>query len=355
MSEPTFQLNSYGGGAAPCYLAAVVQPTDLSFTLVGDFAGWVEPGGAPLGTSGNFRVELDKGFPNAEKVRCASINLSSGLVTVASGSGWNGRGSDQSSAAVHQPQSLQGGPCIPVWTATEAREANALVAALVSGEGGLGPQILSWAKIVSGSAGGTISTSVGTSNLIDCTAGNTILDLPVVSLGAVVKVARTDATANTLTVQVSGGLILGPGLSTGVGAIPLNARGSFVELQCDGTNWHVTAGAPDSGWLPFTYANSWASNGGPATGGSAAGYRKIGNIVRLGGSIHNGTNNAAFATALTAFGPMILGSSSLTGIEVPTAGGTTCQVTVSNTAVPSISASSGPTTVVLDGVTWTVD
>lgn len=62
----------------------------------------------------------------------------------------------------------------------------------------------------------------------------------------------------------------------------------------------------DSGWVAFSgYVNSWASNGGPASG--AAGYRIVGNRVELGGSISGGvTGTDAFTLPAAAFPPYAL-------------------------------------------------
>ena len=146
-APPSYLLRSYGGNAWPAYLVSQMGATDLTFALVpapgGSLAGWVEPSGSPLGTSGFFDVEVDVGLPTAEKILCSSINLTSGVVNVATGSGWNGRGNDQSGAQVHQPQSANGGLCRPCLTANEMRESNLLVNALM-GQTPSDGQLVQW-------------------------------------------------------------------------------------------------------------------------------------------------------------------------------------------------------------------
>lgn len=154
-----------------------------------------------------------------------------------------------------------------------------------------------------GSNSQAVSPVAGTLTGITCGAyTGCIVTLPTPTLGVVVGVAKIDATSPSLIIDAgSGGLILGPGFGAGERLAWLGAVGAYVILEADGTNWHVIGGAQDTGWLPIpSYSNSWVSNAGPATGGTVAGYRKIGNTVYLGGTIKTGTT-ATIAMTLPAY------------------------------------------------------
>ncbi len=121
--------------------------------------------------------------------------------------------------------------------------------------------------------------------------------LPAPTAGIAIGFKKADSGAGLNTITAGSGVILGPGTgSAGSASIPCSALGAYVVLQGDGTNWHIVAGQQDSGWVPLTYSNSWVSSGGPASGATAAGYRLIGNEVRLGGAIKSGTNAATAFT-----------------------------------------------------------
>lgn len=125
MAEPTYVVRSYAGGAALASLVQNIGPTDLSFTI-SPTTGWVQKDTNPLGTAGPFTVCLDRFNPNAEKILCSAINLSTGVVTVYSSGGWNGRGYDGSAASSH----VAGATVQPVFSAEEAYEANQTAAGL---------------------------------------------------------------------------------------------------------------------------------------------------------------------------------------------------------------------------------
>jgi hypothetical protein len=145
----------------------------------------------------------------------------------------------------------------------------------------------------------TLSTNLNpgvVGNMYVCTATLTLtLPSPATAgqyIGAKVRSATGIVTIN----RNSSDVIYGAGVA-GTTSITLGADGASVVLMSDGTNWHIVDGAQDTGWLPIpTYTNSWASNSGPATGGTVAGYRLTGNTVRCSGTIKTGTSATAAFT-----------------------------------------------------------
>lgn len=125
MALPSFIVRDYAGGAAPLQLSANIGPTDLTFTLVGDFTDW------PDGVPGPFSISIDDGLGSLEKMLCSAFNTSTGLLNVYTNGVDTGRGYDGTDAVAHIPQPTiqQVRPC---WTAIEASEANT-VAYLVKG------------------------------------------------------------------------------------------------------------------------------------------------------------------------------------------------------------------------------
>lgn len=135
MSEnlPEFIVRSYGGGAVPAQLSTSMGSTDTSFTIVPqspatDLSSWVQDtNGAALGTAGPFVVIIDRFTTSVEKIECASIDLTTGLVTVTVSGDYTGRGFDGTTAQSHYPGGSQAG-VQTCWSAQEAYEANQVVA-----------------------------------------------------------------------------------------------------------------------------------------------------------------------------------------------------------------------------------
>lgn len=123
MAFPSYAIRSYSGSAQSTTLASAMSGTDLTFTVV-NASTWKEINSTnSLGTTGTFVVAVDFGTTTEEKILCSSVNTSTGVVTVWSdGSGNNGRGYDGSTAQGHSPGSSS--PCVPVLSATEAKEFN---------------------------------------------------------------------------------------------------------------------------------------------------------------------------------------------------------------------------------------
>lgn len=132
------------GGAVPTTLVTAITPSDALFTIAA-WTGW------PTSGVGPFFVVIDPGTVLEEKLLLQS--QASGVCTVAGG----GRGVDGTTAKTH----ASGAVIYPVWTATEADEANEHLAS-VSGVHG-----------VAGDVVGTTDTQVLTNKTIDV-ASNTL-------------------------------------------------------------------------------------------------------------------------------------------------------------------------------------
>ena len=118
----------------------------------------------------------------------------------------------------------------------------------------------------------------------------------------------------------------------------------------NGSAWQTFAG--DTGWIAISsYSNSWASNSGPASGGSAAGYRRFGNRVILSGQIKSGASGNAAFTLPSGYRPTV----AMAFPGATTGGGYLfCYWLVATTGVvtPTFSAGNTPS---LDGITFMVD
>ena len=144
MTAPKFVVRSYGGSADVAQLVEEIGATDVSFTIAPD-TGWTELDGSPLGTVGPFCVVIDRFTTSVEKILCSAINLTTGVVTVFTSSGYSGRGYDGTTAQAHVPNGSTSG-VQTCWSASEAYEANQAVAYLLGTAGGtpsLG-EVLTW-------------------------------------------------------------------------------------------------------------------------------------------------------------------------------------------------------------------
>jgi hypothetical protein len=193
-------------------------------------------------------------------------------------------------------------------------------------------------------AGNGYIVTTGTSSLT--------MTLPTPTAGIFIGVKKVDNTTGTITVTAGSGNILGPGVPAATASIPVSAYGAYVTLMADGTNWHIVAGQQDSGWLPFSYSNSYASNEGPATGYTAAGYRITGNVVRLGGSVKTGTTGNAIATLPAGYRPAYANVYLNSFASAAGADPCTFDITSAGVITPTFPAGATP---ILDGLTFTVD
>jgi len=111
---PYAARRSYAGAAPACTLTNAITSADTSALLTGDVANWNST------ANGAFFMVIDPGLSTEEKV----------LVSARSGSSLSSitRGVDGTTAASH----AAGATCYPVFTATDADQANAVAAALTT-------------------------------------------------------------------------------------------------------------------------------------------------------------------------------------------------------------------------------
>ena len=105
---------SYAGAAPACTLTNSITSVDTSALLTGDVTNWTTT------ASGPFFMVIDPGLSTEEKVLVGSRSGSS-LSSLT-------RGVDGTTAASH----AAGSTCYPVFTATDADQANAVAAALTT-------------------------------------------------------------------------------------------------------------------------------------------------------------------------------------------------------------------------------
>lgn len=144
MAAPTYVIRSYGGGAVVAQLQQEMGAVDTSFAIA-PVTGWTEPGGAPLGTSGPFTVVVDRFTGSVEKILCASLNVTTGVIQVFTATGFSGRGYDGTTAQAHVPGGSTSG-VQTCWSSVEAMEANVAAATLLGTAAGTptSGQVMTW-------------------------------------------------------------------------------------------------------------------------------------------------------------------------------------------------------------------
>jgi hypothetical protein len=126
MALPTLVNRATSGKALSSQLNATglasTYTTGQTFTVL-DASTWIDIAtGNPLGQDGSpFTVAVDYGGSAEEKILCSGI--SGNVITIWTDGTLNGRGYDGSSATLHSANAI----AVPVWTATEADEANRAV------------------------------------------------------------------------------------------------------------------------------------------------------------------------------------------------------------------------------------
>jgi hypothetical protein len=236
-------------------------------------------------------------------------------------------------------------PTIGQPDSTEDPKVNNAFAAIVNwANGSIDQSNISSAKGLSPLHWTSQSSNYSASNgdLVEATAGITVT-LPAPVINTLVGVWASSQLVN---VTASSGLIYAPGW-VGVASIPVRFGGGLV-VQGAGTNWVTIGGVPDSGWGSFGFANGWANGGGPAPG-NTVGFRKTGNVVRLGGVITGGVIGAQAVGMPAGYAPaydqLFVQETSWTTFGV---------VIVSHTGAVTPEMSSG-TAICFDGITFTVD
>lgn len=105
---------SYAGAAAACTLTSSISSGDTSLTLTGTVSGW------PNTADGSFHMVIDPGLSTEEKILVGARSTGS-LSSIT-------RGVDGTSASSHSA----GATCYPVFTATDADQANKIVSTLTT-------------------------------------------------------------------------------------------------------------------------------------------------------------------------------------------------------------------------------
>jgi hypothetical protein len=213
-----YSRRSYKGAPVSNSVLGSLAATATSITLSSPMSGWTT-GSAP------FFVVIDPGTTKEEKV-CV-IYASAEVLTVVDplttgGSGWttpseNGRGVDDTTPKAHDP----GASIYPVFTATEANQANELVSKYtVNGD-----------IVVHGSSGPkTISTGGSGNNNKVLVADSTVADGGV-KWAQVTSDGITDA---SITAAKIASAVAGSGLAGGAGtALSVNVDDSTIEISSD--------------------------------------------------------------------------------------------------------------------------
>jgi hypothetical protein len=347
--------------------------SDTSFVLSAA-TSW--PGAA----ANNFIVVIDRGTSSEEKILCASN--SGTTVTVAS----SGRGYDGTSATTHNATatvSLCGG-AIDFDETNQVSNllGNAAVGSLIIGAGaGTLPTKLAVGSATSILAGGTSPAFVSASNgqvfgvtggavaavtitvptvlvpisaatnyaavngkFVNVTATATITS-PAAAGGAVFGVIANYGASNAspVTLTTASGYFIGPGIPASTSSILLGIANAYVTFISDGTNWYVTSGAQDSGWVTPSLLNSWA------TASYAPQFRLTGNIVRFFGDMTTGSTGAEAFLLPSGMRPRL-------NLDIGCAGsiGNSVNLVILTTGAVTPNFSGG-TIVYLDGATFTVD
>jgi hypothetical protein len=144
---------------------------------------------------------------------------------------------------------------------------------------------------ITGTTAGALYTSYKVSS------GTFVFTLPVPVSGGWTTVTNCGSGVVTIA-HNSTEVIFGLGLgSSGASSIALGAIGATVTLESDGTNWQITAGQQDTGWISFTPTS-------PYTALLNTYYRKMGNIVKLKGEVQAGSSvPSPFWTPPAGFAP----------------------------------------------------
>ena len=368
---PAFLRRSYDGAGATTTLANSMGSSDTSFVLAAA-TGW--PGAA----AANFIVVVDRGTASEEKILCASN--SGTTVTVAS----SGRGYDGTSATTHNATatvSLCGG-AIDFDETNQISNllGNAAAGSLIIGAGaGTLPTKLAVGAATSILAGGTTPAYVSASNgqFFGVTAGAVAavsLTLPTVLspiaksssyaavngnfvnvtatatitsptatagvvFGAIANYGASNASPVTLT--TASGFFIGPGIPASTSSILLGAVGAHASFISDGTNWYVTSGAQDTGWVTLSLLNSFA------TSGVAPAIRLIGNRVIFRGAMNTGSSGTEPFVVPSGYRPSV-------GVFANVSAAAGAQLQVGTNGVTQCSFTGSPI-LGLDGTNYTTD
>jgi len=260
MAVPSYLYRDYSGSAVPSGLAAAMGPGDLTFTLL-NASSWINLNNHDLGTgstgvpggpgSGPFVVAVDYGTPNEEKILCSRANTSSNVVTVWQSGSSNGRGYDGTSTISHSANAV----CVPVFSATEADEANNAVYTTIGQITAIGQQL------VASGANSMVAVNPGTSGQVWTANGTsaeptwqTITFPPGITGNPAGKMVNTSQT------------VIGAHSGTIIGNMSGTATGAYLKgsVTCSSNALFV----PTAGVYQVSAIASFQSSGGPITAGN---------------------------------------------------------------------------------------
>jgi len=106
-----------------------------------------------------------------------------------------------------------------------------------------------WNEVIDTAAGVVFDPVPGDSRLCNATTDAATYDLPAPTFGYRIRVAKTDASANGVSMTTPSGAILGP-CGVSVTTLVLTQPGQVAELVADGTNYRLIGGVGDpSPWV----------------------------------------------------------------------------------------------------------
>lgn len=194
------------------------------------------------------------------------------------------------------------------------------------------------------------SATLSDGELAVSTASPITLTLPSAAANAKVGVfAKVATAANPVTISSGSSNIYGLGLN-GVSSLVLGSIGAFVVLQSDGTNWFVTDGQQDTGWVTLSLGTGMATHGGDTPAG-----RLVGDRVRLRGAIdQSGGSASSLATLPASMKPTV--ATLLPGVmfQSPNYAATLFTVSTSTGVLSSSNSGTAPISFYFDGCSYTL-
>ncbi len=302
MARPNYALNSYTGAATAAVLVGSgIGATDTALTVSGTNSTW-----SPLGSNGGFFLTVDYGTISEEKIFVPSGSwvYTNSPITFSGVT----RGVDNTTAVTH----ISGGFITPVFTSTEASEANFLVSSLV----GNGPQLTTNPLTISG--GLTVSgiISAGNNNITNLAAGT--ISTEAVNYGQYLTLSGNIGTISGSLVTLTGDVsTISGSLSTVSGiaysALPLTGGTMTGQLVAPDVSVSGLTGAT----APSRYVGGTTS-GAPAIGTFAVGDFVIDQTGKVWVCTTTGTPGTwtmvGPAPATTVTGPDAFGSAAVVGV-----------------------------------------
>ena len=372
-----FTRREYSGGGVGTTLASNMGAADGSF-VIASATNW--PGSSP---AANFAVVIDRNTASEEKILCSGNTGTT--VTVVT------RGIDGTSATTHNATATVY-LCALAQDFDEANQlayllGNAAAGSIFIGAGaGTIPTKLAVGSAASVLTGGTTPGWVSASNgqyfgvsggvvapitpptvtqltpiaksssytatngqFVNCTATLTVTSPAAAAgatFGAIANYGASNASPVTLT--TASGYFIGPGIPASTASILLGALNAQATFISDGTNWYMTGGAQDTGWINFSLLNSWV------TYDATPQYRLVGNRVTWRGSLQSGSTSTSPFTVPSGYRPSSAGTVEFFPATNTTSGDTSIiYITISTGVAILVFVSASSTS--LGSISYTVD